>query len=186
VDANEALDVLGVREGTDLAAVRAAYRGLVRAAHPDVAHGDDGAHARTARLTEAYEVVVAFIEEHGAPAVAPPAPGPPPPPPPGEPVAVVSSPDEATITVAAPASETYATLYEAAGRVGEISYYDRRLGLLEIIVRFEGGPSCSVVMTTHTHSHCTEVLCHMESIESVPAPPIAPVIHALVAELRRL
>ena len=83
-----------------------------------------------------------------------------------------------------PAAEAYALLYEAAGRVGDIAYYDRRLGILEIIVRFEGGPSCSVVMNLQGRAHHTEVFCSMESIESAPAPAIAPVIEALVAELR--
>jgi hypothetical protein len=198
VDAREALDVLGVPEGTDLAGVRAAYRGLVRAAHPDVAPGDD-AHARTARLTEAYEVIVAFVERHGAPPAPAPDPPPGPAPPPGddEPVVAVDAhgaPDEGTIVVAAAPGETYAALYEAAGRVGDIAYCDRRLGILEIIVRFEGGPSCSVVMMLSPRrdpgvpgrSRHTEVLCTIESIESTPAPPIAPVIGALVEELRAL
>jgi hypothetical protein len=197
VDATEALAVLGVGEGTDLAGVRAAYRALVRAAHPDLAPGDDGAHARTARLTEAYEVVVAYVTEHGTTPPAPrpePEPEPPPPPPwsPGPPsfahgpVGTVDAHDEGTIALAAPVPEVWVALYEAAGRVGDIAYVDRRLGLLEIIVRFEGGPSCSVVMTLRGRSHDTEVLCSIESIEAAPAPPIAPVIHALVEQLRRL
>jgi hypothetical protein len=194
VDAAEALAVLGLREETDLTGVRAAYRGLVRAAHPDVAPGDEDAHARTARLTQAYEVIVAFVEEHGT-TPAPPAPEPGPQPEhgpattggeddPTDPDVVIEALDEGTIAVALPTPETYAVLHEAAGRVGEVTYYDRQLGILEIIVRFEGGPSCSVVMTLQGRSHHTEVFCTMESIESAPTPPITPVIHALVAELR--
>jgi hypothetical protein len=190
VDAAEALEVLGVPGGTDLAGVRAAYRGLVRAAHPDLVPDDDQAHARTARLTEAYEVVVAFVEEHGttpAPAAEPEPPPPPPPPAsPPEPTMEVSALDEGTIALALPTPEAYAVLYEVAGRVGEVAYYDRRLGILEIIVRFEGGPSCSVVMTLQGRAHHTEVFCTMESIEATPAPSIAPVIDALVHELRGL
>jgi hypothetical protein len=188
VDAAEALAVLGVRGGTDLAGVRAAYRGLVRASHPDVAPDDGQAHARTARLTEAYEVIVAFVTEHGTtPGPEPePEPAPAPPPPPEEPPVEAEALDEGTIAVALPAPETYAALYEAAGRVGAIAYYDRHLGILEIIVRFEGGPSCSVVMTLQGRAHHTEVLCTMESIESAPAPSIAPVMEALVHELRGL
>jgi hypothetical protein len=192
VDATEALDVLGVRAGTDLAGVRAAYRGLVRAAHPDVAGAGAEAHARTARLTQAYEVLTAFVAEHGTTPDPPepdpePEPGPPPPWPGPEPdpePVEAGALDEGTIAVALPAPETYAALYEAAGRVGEVAYYDRGLGILEIIVRFEGGPSCSVVMTLQGRAHYTEVFCTMESIESTPAPPIAPVIDALVAQLR--
>jgi hypothetical protein len=189
MDEMEALEVLGLREGTDLAGARAAYRGLVRAAHPDLAPDDTGAHARTARITEAYEVIVAFVDAHGTMPLPrrPPEPAPPrrAPDPPDEPAVTIGALDEGTIALAVPAPEAYGLLYEAAGRVGDIAYYDRRLGILEIIVRFEGGPSCSVVMTLQGRAHHTEVFVTMESIESSPAPAIAPVIGALVDELRR-
>ena len=92
--------------------------------------------------------------------------------------------DEDTIAVDAPPDETYAALHEAAGRIGDIAYVDRQLGILETIVRFDGGPSCSVVMTLQGRGRTTEVFSTMESIEAAPAPPIGPVIDALVAELR--
>jgi hypothetical protein len=189
LDVTEALAVLGIREGTDLAGARAAYRGLVRAAHPDVAPDDRDAHARTARLTEAYEVLVAYVDANGAMPTAPappPTPAPAPAAPPTDPPVTVDALDEGTIALGVPAPEAFALLYEAAGRVGGIAYYDRHLGILEIIVRFEGGPSCSVVMTLQGRAHHTEVFCTMESIESTPAPAIAPVIDALVHELRGL
>jgi hypothetical protein len=196
VDAKEALAVLGLSEETDLARARAAYHDRVRAWHPDVAPGDEGAHARTARLTEAYEIVVAHLHDRPAagPAAAPP-PGPPrpeatPAPPTGDrgvsDALLADVHDEGSIAVAAPADETFAALWEAAGRVGHIAYYDRHLAILEIIVRFEGGPSCSVVMTLQGRTQYTEVLCTMESIESAPTPAIGPVLDALVAELRSL
>src|SRR5690606_34540571 len=118
---------------------------------------------------------------------APAPPEPPPPPAPAAPTGTEDGPavevtalDEGTIALGAPVPEAYARLVEAAGQVGEIAYYDRRLGILEIIVRFEGGPSCSVVMTLQGRAHHTEVFCTMESIESAPTPPIATVIDALV------
>jgi hypothetical protein len=185
VDAREALGVLGLHEGVDLTAVRVAYRGLVRHSHPDIARDDAEAHARTARLTEAYEVIAAFIERHGSSVLTPPAPpAPPPPPAQPEPAPVAARAlDEDTLALDVPSPEAYALLYEAAGRIGEIAYYDRQLGILETIVRFEGGPSCSVVMTFQGRALHTEVFLTMESIESAPTPPIAPVIEALVAVL---
>ena len=69
------------------------------------------------------------------------------------------------------------------GRVGDVAYVDAQLGILEIIVRFEGGPSCSVVMTLQGRATHTKVFCSMESIEAAPAPAIRPVLEALVAEL---
>jgi len=189
-----ALDRLGLTEGVTFDAVRAAYRRSLRIHHPDIAGADASAHAATAHLIEAYQVLVAFVEHHEADTitltnertsaeVSPP---------PREHAAEIpydvidaQALDEDTIAVAAPAPETYAALFEAASRIGEISYYDRQLGILETIVRFEGGPTCSVLLTLQGRAHYTEVFCTMDSIEAAPTPPIRPVLDALVQELER-
>ena len=71
-----------------------------------------------------------------------------------------------------PADEAFAALFEAAGRVGHVAYFDRHLGILETVVRFEGGPSCSVLITLQGRAYGTEAFCTMESIEAAPTPPI--------------
>jgi hypothetical protein len=212
MDPREAMDVLELTDGAGLHDIRLAYRRLVRTHHPDVAGGDERAHARTARLTQAYEVIVSFLEAQEGTTVcldatAEPAvntgagrrgaaattyaetrerpPGAVPTPDDTDAIGAEAL-DQETIAVAAPPAETYVALHEAAGRIGEISYVDRHLGILEMIVRFEGGPSCSVLMTLQGRAHFTEVFCTMESIEAAPTPPIAPVITALVAELQQL
>ena len=205
MDEREALGALGLSEGATLVEVRAAYHALLRDHHPDVVGEGElaAAHQRTTRLIEAYDVLVAFAETTGTTTITFPAPAPAPPS--GSPAAAAAPSsraelldddpfdlidaqalDEDTIAVDAPPPETYAALYEAAGQIGEISYYDRQLGILETIVRFEGGPSCSVVMTLQGRAHHTEVFCTMESIEATPAPPIGPVIDALVEALEAL
>jgi hypothetical protein len=92
--------------------------------------------------------------------------------------------DTDAILVDAPADETFVALFEAAGRIGHVGYFDRHLGILETIVRFEGGPSCSVLITLQGRAVGTEAFLTMESIEAAPTPPIAPVVDALVAALR--
>lgn len=181
----EALQVLGLAPGCDREEVRAAYRALVRVHHPDVASGPvaTDAAATTARLTLAVSVLQAALDEHGGtvPAPAPPSP---------RATAAARARteaevlDEGSVAIGAPPPEAYVLLYEAASQVGDIAYYDRQLGILEMIVRFEGGPSCSVVMTTQGRATHTEVFCSMESIEAEPAPSIRPVLDALVDELR--
>jgi hypothetical protein len=204
MDLIEAREVLGLTDGVTLDDERAAYRRLLRVHHPDVAPAAD-AQVRTTVLIQAYEVVVAWAAEHGtsgevlrwpAPATPPSGTTPPPsaPDPPGstppdrpdEPFDIVDAQalDEDTIAVDAPPPEAYAALFEAASRVGNIAYVDRQLGIIETMVRFEGGPTCSVVMTLQGRATFTEVFCTMESIEAAPAPPIAPVIDALVEALR--
>jgi hypothetical protein len=63
---------------------------------------------------------------------------------------------------------------------------DRNLGILEVIVRFEGGPSCSVLMTLQGRAFGTDVFISMESIEADPTPALAPVLVALLEELENL
>ena len=85
----------------------------------------------------------------------------------------------------APAAEAFAVLFEAAGRIGHVAYFDRQLGILETIVRFEGGPSCSLLITLQGRASGTEAFCTLESIEAQPTPSIRPVIEALLERVGR-
>lgn len=173
----EAHSVLGISPGVSADDVRAAYLRLIRESHPDRATSDPDATRQTARLTQAYAVIRSGWAE-GADAVAPSAP---PPPATARPEAELV--DAETIAVHAPADEAFGLLFDAAGRVGHVAYFDRQLGMLETIVRFEGGPTCSVLITLQGRAHATEAFCTMESIEATPTPPIRPVVEAIVAEL---
>ncbi len=186
---DEALAVLAISPGATDRDVRVAYRRLVSAAHPDRAGAGPDATRQTARLTQAYALlrqILADAPDGRVPGVAapPPAseagraedPGP-------EPAPGVREVDQDSITLDAPADEAFAALFEAAGRVGHVAYFDRHLGLLETVVRFEGGPTCSVLITLQGRAWGTEAFCTMESIEAAPTPPIAPVVDALVEEL---
>ncbi len=186
MELDEALGVLGVSRGASSDEVRRAYLRLIRDRHPDRADSGPDANRLTARLNEAHSIVRRALAEtdddvvprRAAPDEAQPVDGP------------VEAPievraDEDSLTIAAPADEAFAVLFEAAGRVGHIAYFDRHLGILETVVRFEGGPSCSVLITLQGRAEGTEAFCTMESMEAAPTPPIAPVVEALVAELAR-
>jgi hypothetical protein len=188
VDTGEALAVLGLSSGAALSDVRAAYRRLVREHHPDL-RGDAGSR-KTARLTEAYAVLRRVAEEGATDTIEvdSPAPNDPaaPPPPTKSPYDEAVEAERAagdTIILRAPLGEAFAVLFEAAGRIGHIAYFDRQLGILETIVRFEGGPSCSLLITLQGRMGGTEAFCTLESIEATPTPPIRPVIDALLDEL---
>lgn len=186
MDLIAALAVLGVAPGTPMAEARLAFRDLIRAAHPDLAPRSDAAvadpHERAALITQAWAVVTAAgtTVPDASPPIPPgateaaPAPG-------GRPPAAATASD--TIGVAAPHDETWALLAEAASTVGEIAYVDRNLGILEAIVRFEGGPSCSLLITLQGRAWGTEAFCTLESIEAGATPPIAPVMDALLGAL---
>lgn len=194
MDVDEALLLLGLPAGATPQQVRASYRRLVRRSHPDLVGDDPAATERTARLTEAYAVVrAALAGVDAADARREPGParshtddvptaerdtaGP------GDPALDVDVVDHDSLLVLAPADEAFAALFEAAGRIGHVAYFDRHLGIVETIVRFEGGPSCSVLATLQGRAQGTEVFLTMESIEAGPTPPIAPVVTALLAAL---
>jgi hypothetical protein len=200
VDLAEALAVLGLRPGAPMADVRERYRALVRRSHPDLVDTDAdraAATTTTARITGAFAVVRRAVLDDGAGVVPEPSIGQRPVPDPASGSTTTAAPrpwevgsveadvDGDTISIAAPAEEAYALLLDAAARLGGIGYVDRRLGILEVIVRFEGGPSCSVLITLQGRAFGTDAFCTMESIEAAPTPPIRPVVDALLEELRR-
>jgi hypothetical protein len=194
MEVREALHVLGLEPGATRQELRDSYLRLVQAHHPDRADGSardtiDRTHV-TSHITEAYGVLVrALGTRDRLPPEPPPTPAPPAPTAPdaARPGPVVDTGEHDTMVIAAPAGDAYALLAEAASRIGEVAYFDRQLGILETVVRFEGGPSCSVVLTVVPRGRAlTEVQCMMESIEADPTPPIRPVVEALVDELRAL
>jgi len=192
MDTREALGILGISPGATVEEVRAAYLRLIRDRHPDVAGSDPTATREAARVTQAYAAVRAVLTAAGSATVPEPTTPPPQTAPPAakrwpfdatdDPTAAESV-DGDTIAIDAPPPEAFAALFEAAGRVGHVAYFDRQLGILETVVRFEGGPTCSVLITLQGRAHHTDAFCTMESIEAAPTPPIGPVIAALVEEL---
>lgn len=192
---SEALAVLGVEPGMRMDAVRVSYRRQVRRVHPDLVDLVDRADAgrRTAAVTDAFAVVRDAVRASGGEVV--PAPSP-------VDCTGDTTSDEAhrapwtvdtveaeavdsdTISIAAPAPEAFSLLLDAAASIGAVGYVDRHLGILEIMVRFEGGPTCSLLVTLQGRSHATEAFCTMDSIEATATPPLRPVVEALVDALR--
>lgn len=174
---------LGVGPDADLDDVRVAYRERIRVAHPD-AGGDP---RLAADLGAAFELLRARLAA-GEPLPAGTVPSAPQPAEgratgPVDTVEVACDGD--TLFVTAPPHETFQLLLEAAATLGGIGHVDRHLGLLEVIVRFEGGPSCSVLFTLQGRAFGTDVFCTMESIEAASTPSIGPVMEALLDAFSR-
>jgi hypothetical protein len=158
VDVHEARRVLEVADGDGWDTVRAAYRRLIRAAHPD---REGGTTRAAVRLNEAY-AVLSRARRHGSPVVSPPAP--PPPPPPAPPRVGAALVGEDTLLLAAPPPEAFALLLEAGHRIGSVSYVDRSCGIFEVVVH-PSGETCSLLVTLEGRGHGTEVTFAMESLE---------------------
>ena len=174
-----AMVVLGVSASADLDEVRTAYLSRIRVAHPDAGGDPDEAAA----ITAAFDLLRLELVLHGCLPGEGPTESNEPATPVGPIDAVEIDTDGDTIFVAAPPHETFQLLLDAAATIGGIGHVDRHLGLLEVIVRFEGGPSCSVLITLQGRAFGTDAFCTMESIEAAPTPPIAPVVEALVTAM---
>ena len=183
----EALFLLGLEAGDSEEDARRNYRRLLHRTHPDRSSASD-ATERTVRLTAAYEVVLRHLrvaaEERadrdrrrsttGSPEEAGPV----------MPVGVELI-DGETIAIGAPALEVIPMLIEAAHQLGEISYLDPVVGLLEVIVEFVGAPTSSVVLTLQGRANgTTEVFCGVEPLSGGDAPDAAAVAQLLVRTLK--
>lgn len=191
VDRQEAAQVLGVRPGASWSDVRHAYRSLIRSLHPDLAGA--GSTADAARIIDAYALLRAENTVGEDPSTTgPDVPTmmtgspyrPPSPPPPDAPIAVTRIGDD-TIAFGAPADETFLLLLEAAHDIGELTYLDRSVPILEVICQFVGTPTLSLVITLQGRLHGTEAFCTVESIEARPGPPSGGVVDVLLDLLRQ-
>lgn len=217
VQAKEARHILGLGPdmSLDAVSVRAAFRRMLRQVHPDVSsHPDAG--VRTARLTEAYEVLTLEVAgavppgattgstnrpgqttrppRSGSSGSAPPPPagtrpgdrnggGPERPGPPPIPVRLLS---DSSISVAAPAEETFTLLLDTAHDLGEISYLDRFAGIVEVIVEFIEAPTSSLLFSLQGRADgTTEVFCTVEPLSGGDAPPTEAVTRLVLATLRQ-
>lgn len=176
---DDARRVLGIGPDATIGDAVIAHRRLQRRHHPDVAGVDDPlATARSAELNRALAVLRTVDGVPMDDVVHPPET-----PVDGAPDAVGIALVGDRLIVDAPADETYLRLLDAGVGLGGIGHLDPRLGLLELIVRFEGGPTCSVLLTLEGHNDRTEVLCEMESIEAAATPSIEPVLARLLESL---
>jgi len=172
VDVTEARALLGVDAETAWPDVRGAFRRLLRATHPDVAGGEGAATGRTALLIEAYERLRTAADGEAA-ARARPAPA-------G--FAVVGSD---TLAFDAPADEVFLILLEAAYDIGEVTYADPDVGLLETVVQLEGGPTCSLVVTLQGRATgVTEAFCTIEPLDATATLPATAAVDVLARHLR--
>ncbi|MBU3700831.1 MAG: J domain-containing protein [Acidimicrobiia bacterium] len=176
---DEARSVLGLDRTASVADAVASHRRLQLRHHPDRTDDPD-ATALSARLNRALAVLRAEAQ------------GPPPVMAERSPAPVTTDMESiadtepvdvriesGSVFVAAPADETFLRLLEAASVLGDVGHLDLRLGLLELLVRPEGGPTCSVLFTLQGRALGTEVFAEMESIEAAPTPPLEPVLRAL-------
>jgi hypothetical protein len=179
MDLDEARAVLGVAAGASEADERSAFRRRLRATHPDVAGPRADAGVAVARLTRALGVLRAA--RAGGVAPAPPSAPPPTTPPP----APSAEHRGDSLLLDAPADEAFVALLEAAHAVGDVTYVDARLGLVEAVLADDGGNACQLLITLQGRATGTEAFCTLEPLGTTPCPPTEDVVAGLVAALGR-
>lgn len=187
----EAARILGVSSAATPDEVRIAYRSQIRTHHPDRAGAASA--GRAASIVEAYRVLTesspATAEEPPAAPSAATTNGPVPPRAATDDLGYGAPPvgriDADTLALGAPADESFRWLLDAAHDVGEITYVDRSMPIMEVLCRFEGEPATSLLLTLQGRGEHTEVFCTVESIEARPAPPTSAVVDLLELALHR-
>lgn len=194
VDRREAARVLGVGPAATPEEARLAFRALIRDRHPDRA--GETATASAARLIEAHRVLRAGPpspgpgdggrEGHGRSG----APSPDPTPRPGDdaagPVDVRQAGD--SLLVDADPATVMVRLVEAGHALGEITYLDRASGFVEVLLQVQepdavAPAAVSLVASLQGRAEAVEVFCTVERLDGHPAPPVAPIVAALAAEM---
>lgn len=189
MDRAHACRLLGVGPDAGPDDARRAFRARIRDHHPDLDHARDGVAARD--LIAAYRLLTqldapgpAGTDDPSGPATSTAAPSP-------ASTAAPFSPDPTlatvpfarldgdTLALGAPADEVFRLLIDAAHDIGEVTYLDRSVPILEVLCTFVGEPATSLVLTVQGRATFTEVFCTVESIEARPAPPTDAVVDVL-------
>jgi hypothetical protein len=162
--------VLGVGDGADWAAVRAAYRQRIRATHPDVAGAARGPEA--ARINQAYAVLLRSRRATPTVTAARHAPATP----------TTAHAHSTGLHMHASLSDAFVEVLEAADTIGEITYVDRSSAILEVVLDV-AGEACSFVASFHPRRGGTEVWCTLEALERVASLDAEPIVRRLAAAL---
>lgn len=176
MDVIEAAAILGLVPGSPIEVVRARFRHLVMAHHPD----RGGSAEMTRVVVVAYDVLLRDLEASGI-VPAPPSAA-------AQPEATPEAPsapedrlwrvDDGTLAIARPADEAFVLLVEAGHRIGSITYVDRHCGVLETLLRTTEGTTVSMLVTLQGRgTGHTEAFFSLEPIDAVrgPIPSVADV-----------
>jgi len=176
VDVHEARRILAVAVTADADEIREAHRREIRRAHPDAG----GSEASARRINAAWDLLRTSdpsVDRSPAaaatPADASPSVRTPPP-----------DVDSYYIVDAAPA-DLLARLAEAGHEVGEVVFVDPHVGMLEIVVGEAPAVGQLAVTVGPPAIDGTEVSFTLEPLGITPAPPIGPVVEALMQAIRR-
>lgn len=187
----EALAALQLGPGATWNEIRARYRRLLRAHHPDLT-SDPGAADRTARLTAAYAVLQKATDGGRRPLPAPRATPParaarraaPAEPKRRAPADRTSAPGTAGAVVGRRSpEEVFRRLRAAAPAVGNLSGVDPETLTLQILVEAPGAPPAQLLAEVYRREEDTAIMFTLESLTAAPGPPIEAIVKRLLAAL---
>lgn len=175
MEVQEARQILGVDARADQHTLRDAHRREIRRAHPDAG----GSASAAARVNQAWDVLRCLDPSTAMESplrVATPTP-------PSRPAERPNDVDEYFLVDVEP-EQLLVRLAEAGHEVGEVVFVDPHVGLLEIVVGDAPAVGQLAVIIGDAVRGGTEVSFTLEPLGVTPAPPIGPVVAALMASVR--
>ena len=197
MDLAEALAALQLTPRATWPQVRARYRNLMRANHPDLTD-DPGAAERTARLTAAYAVLQKATGDGRRPLPSPDAvrrgpgaqsgrtprrtaPGSDRPRP-GRPAGADPGTADAVVGRRSP-EDVFRRLRAAAAAVGNLSGLDPETLTLQILIEAPGAAPAQLLAEVSRRGPDTAIMFTLESLTAAPGPPIEAIVQRLLAAL---
>ena len=177
VEIEEARRILGVDETADEQTMRAAHRHQIRRAHPDAG----GSAAAAASINDAW----AMLRDRDPVAEPRPDVGRGPVPASADRLSEWPPDVDGYYRVDVEPDELLARLAEVGHEVGEVVFVDPHMGILEIIVGDAPAVGQLAATVGATSGAGTEVAFTLEPLGVTPAPPIGPIVEALMAAIRR-
>ena len=192
MDLAEALAALELTTRATWPEVRARYRHLMRANHPDLID-EPGAAQRTARLTAAYAVLRRATGDGRRPLRSPASahrvPG----------ARTGATPRSSRSSAGSPEApdagttgavlgrrsptEVFGRLRAAAATVGNLSGVDPETLTLQILIEAPGAPPAQLLAEVSPRGPDTAIMFTLESLTAAPGPPIEAVVQRLLAAL---
>lgn len=172
--------MLGVQADASPRVLRSAFLAQVRAHHPDTTEHPIGAGERTATVIAAYRLL---RDLPVSPAATRPGGGDDPRPAESPAVATIEVITDEAVWVGVDVGAVVPALLEVADELGDVSYVDRSVGLVQLTVRPPEGPTCWFTVSVHPRPGGTVLVATLESIEAQPTPPAGPLMLALAHSL---
>lgn len=167
MEVDDALAVLGVAPPCSWEDVRRAYRNALLDNHPDIDSAPDAA-TRTEQIVSAFRALRTLTDDGVRPL----------------PRSTHQDDEVAPLVLYARPGDVFVRLFQAADRIGHVSYADREDNVLMVTITESGWAPAQLTAELTSSGEITTALFSLEPLGIGEAPPITEVVEKLAVELR--